>query len=228
MPHDYYSRVFHEATGSKLGAPNSYGSGIIFAPKSDAAMKAIKDIFEVQAKQRGLTVLGWRAVETDNSAIGTTAKSTEPRMEQVFIENSKDLLYKDFDRELFRVRKMAELDAASHPDIAGNMYVCSLSSQTVTYKGQLTPEQVFGYFKDLQQSDFASHMALVHSRFSTNTFPSWERAQPIRMMCHNGEINTLRGNKNWCVISPLHVCFFISFHPHQHSFGTIRHDTHTN
>ena len=115
----------------------------------------------------------------------------------MFIENSKDLLYKDFDRELFRVRKMVELEAETHPDIAGNVYVCSLSSQTVTYKGQLTPEQVQGYFYDLQQDDFASHMALVHSRFSTNTFPSWERAQPIRMMCHNGEINTLRGNKNW-------------------------------
>ena len=77
------------------------------------------------------------------------------------------------------------------------MYVVSLSSQTVTYKGQLTPEQVLNYYEDLKQPDFISHMALVHSRFSTNTFPSWERAQPIRMMCHNGEINTLRGNKNW-------------------------------
>ena len=134
---------------------------------------------------------------TDNKEIGESAKSTEPRMEQVFIENSKNLHFKDFDRELFRVRKSSELEAATHPDIAGNMYVCSLSSQTVTYKGQLTPEQVLGYFSDLQEADFNSHMALVHSRFSTNTFPSWERAQPIRMMCHNGEINTLRGNKNW-------------------------------
>ena len=118
-------------------------------------------------------------------------------MVQVFIENTKNLHFKDFDRELFRVRKMAEVDALAHADVGGNMYVCSLSSQTVTYKGQLTPEQVYHYYKDLQEDDFASHMALVHSRFSTNTFPSWERAQPIRMMCHNGEINTLRGNKNW-------------------------------
>ena len=197
MPHAYYSRVFAEATGKKLGAPNSYAAGIIFAPKADVAMDAIKEIFAAQAQQRGLKVLGWLPVKTDNSALGSTSKSTEPRMEQVFIENSKDLLYKDFDRELFRVRKMVELEAETHPDIAGNVYVCSLSSQTVTYKGQLTPEQVQGYFYDLQQDDFASHMALVHSRFSTNTFPSWERAQPIRMMCHNGEINTLRGNKNW-------------------------------
>jgi glutamate synthase domain-containing protein 1 len=126
------------------------------------------------------------------SAIGT-----EPRMEQVFIENTKNLPFKEFDTELFRVRKMVESEASGHADVMGNMYICSLSSQTVTYKGQLTPEQVLGYYKDLQMDDFHSHMALVHSRFSTNTFPSWERAQPIRMMCHNGEINTLRGNKNW-------------------------------
>jgi glutamate synthase domain-containing protein 1 len=82
-------------------------------------------------------------------------------------------------------------------NMSGNVYFCSLSSQTIVYKGQLTPEQVFPYFKDLQSPDFSSHMALVHSRFSTNTFPSWDRAQPNRMICHNGEINTLRGNKNW-------------------------------
>ena len=136
-------------------------------------------------------------MNTDNSALGATSKSTEPRMAQVFIENTNNLSFREFDAELFRVRKMSESEAVSHPDIMGNVYVCSLSSQTVTYKGQLTPEQVYGYFKDLQEKDFESHMALVHSRFSTNTFPSWERAQPIRMMCHNGEINTLRGNKNW-------------------------------
>jgi len=118
-------------------------------------------------------------------------------MEQVFIANTHGLHFKDFDRELFRIRKMVESEAAALPALAGGLYICSLSSQTVTYKGQLTPEQVMGYFDDLQQPDFSSHMALVHSRFSTNTFPSWERAQPIRMMCHNGEINTLRGNKNW-------------------------------
>jgi hypothetical protein len=118
-------------------------------------------------------------------------------MEQIFIENTKNMSYKDFDRELFRIRKMSEFEASTDPSVMGNMYVCSLSSQTITYKGQLTPEQVLGYYVDLQQPDFESHMALVHSRFSTNTFPSWDRAQPIRMMCHNGEINTLRGNKNW-------------------------------
>lgn len=134
---------------------------------------------------------------TDNSAIGTAAKESEPRMQQVFIKNNKNLPFKEFDTDLYRLRNQVEIDASIHPDVLGNVYICSLSSQTVTYKGQLTPEQVLGYYHDLQQDDFISHMALVHSRFSTNTFPSWERAQPIRMMCHNGEINTLRGNKNW-------------------------------
>jgi len=120
-------------------------------------------------------------------------------MQQVFIRNSKMLPFKEFDTELYRIRNLVEAEASLHNELKGNVYVCSLSSQTVTYKGQLTPEQVLGYYIDLQQDDFLSHMALVHSRFSTNTFPSWERAQPIRMMCHNGEINTLRGNKNWMI-----------------------------
>lgn len=118
-------------------------------------------------------------------------------MEQIFIQNSKKLPYKAFDAELFRLRNLVELEATRDSVVQGDMYVCSLSSQTVTYKGQLTPEQLMGYFVDLQQEDFTSHMAMVHSRFSTNTFPSWSRAQPNRTMCHNGEINTLRGNRNW-------------------------------
>ena len=197
MPDTFYRRVVKETIGKELGPLNSYGTGIVFTPKPDSSVDAIKEIFASQCSMRGLEVIGWRGIQTDNSAIGQTAKSTEPRMEQVFIKNSNNLPFKEFDKELFVIRKMVESEASTHPSVNGNMYVCSLSSQTVTYKGQLTPEQVLGYFHDLQQSDFVSHMALVHSRFSTNTFPSWERAQPIRMMCHNGEINTLRGNKNW-------------------------------
>jgi len=197
MPHTFNKRIVKEELGRELGSPNSYGTGIIFTPKNDASVNAIKEIFQTQVVQNGMKIIGWRTVPTDNSALGDTSKSTEPRMEQVFIENTLKLPFKDFDRELFRIRKYAEFEASSHPEVQNNMYVCSLSSQTITYKGQLTPEQVLGYFTDLQKEDFISHMALVHSRFSTNTFPSWERAQPIRMMCHNGEINTLRGNKNW-------------------------------
>eukprot|EP01035_Chromulina_nebulosa_P019726 gene19726-25654_t len=197
MPHSYYKSISKNELGVELGPINSYGTGIVFTPKSDVSFNAIKQIFSEQVSQRGFKVIGWRKIKTDNQAIGVSAKATEPRMEQIFIENTKKLPFHDFDRELFIIRKLLEYEASTHPDINGNIYVCSLSSQTVTYKGQLTPEQVYDYFHDLKQDNFTSHMALVHSRFSTNTFPSWERAQPIRMMCHNGEINTLRGNKNW-------------------------------
>jgi glutamate synthase domain-containing protein 1 len=118
-------------------------------------------------------------------------------MEQVFIENTKQLSPATFDAELFRLRNLIEAAAAADPEVGEGMYVCSISCQTITYKGQLTPGQLMGYFKDLQDPSFASHFALVHSRFSTNTFPSWPRAQPKRMMCHNGEINTLQGNRSW-------------------------------
>jgi len=118
-------------------------------------------------------------------------------MEQIFIENTRNLPYKEFDAQLYLLRTLVEIEAERDAEVLSDMYVCSLSSQTITYKGQLTPEQLSGYFPDLQQPDFVSHMAMVHSRFSTNTFPSWPRAQPNRTMCHNGEINTLRGNKNW-------------------------------
>lgn len=197
MPDEFYRKKVQKELNLNLGSRGSYGAGIVFTPKSDKAVQAIKEIFLTQTEQCGLKVIGWRSIKTDNSTLGNSAKSTEPRMEQIFIENTKKLAYQDFDRILFKIRKLVEAETLIHPEVMGNFYVCSLSSQTITYKGQLTPEQVFPYFEDLQSPDFSSHMALVHSRFSTNTFPSWERAQPIRMMCHNGEINTLRGNKNW-------------------------------
>jgi glutamate synthase (NADPH/NADH) len=196
MPHSYYQKVVKEELGFELGQQNSYGSGIVFTPHSEDKVKCLREIFASQASLYGFEVLGWRTLKTDNSALGGSSKSTEPRMEQVFIQNTRDLPWKAFDAELYKIRRMVEHELQASEDQA-SFYVCSLSSQTITYKGQLTPEQVFGYYQDLQSEDFASHLALVHSRFSTNTFPSWERAQPIRMMCHNGEINTLRGNKNW-------------------------------
>jgi hypothetical protein len=118
---------------------------------------------------------------------------------QIIIGNTgkTKLSLRNFERELFRVRKMAEEEVATMLGAESGFYINSLTSQTITYKGQLTPEQVSQYYLDIKDPSFISHLCLVHSRFSTNTFPSWERAQPIRMMCHNGEINTLRGNKNW-------------------------------
>lgn len=196
MPDSFYRRALQESNQITLGPKNSFGTGILFTPKDEKDVETIKNIFQDLTKQRGFNVLGWRTLKTNNQSLGESAIVTEPRMEQIFIENSQNLPFRDFDRELFCIRKLVEEEVASKADISGKLYVCSLSSQTITYKGQLTPEQVMVYFDDLQQPDFTSHMALVHSRFSTNTFPSWDRAQPCRMMCHNGEINTLRGNKN--------------------------------
>lgn len=197
MPHDFYVNAVQIELGKELGPLNSYGTGLIFTPQSNSSVSQFKELFEAQVSQQGFQVIGWRKLQTDNSALGDAAKSTEPRVEQIFIKNTKNLPWRDFDAQLYRMRRLVETELQANEANKGQFYICSLSSQTVTYKGQLTPEQVLGYYKDLQHEGFKSHMALVHSRFSTNTFPSWERAQPNRMMCHNGEINTLRGNKNW-------------------------------
>ncbi len=144
----------------------------------------------------GHKVLTWRRLPRNNSSLGESALKTEPVMEQAFITRkpSDDV---DFEKQLYVLRKTFESECKQKGWGHNDCYVSSLSSRTIVYKGQLTPEQVPTYFVDLQQEDFASYMALVHSRFSTNTFPSWTRAQPMRMMAHNGEINTLRGNRNW-------------------------------
>jgi glutamate synthase domain-containing protein 2/glutamate synthase domain-containing protein 1/glutamate synthase domain-containing protein 3 len=196
LPDDYYRKVMKNEFGWDK-AESKFGTGILFVPPDDASVAALKDIMDNQVARKGLSVIGWKTVETDNSALGASSLSTEPRMEQVFIENSQGLSSTEFDRELFKIRKVCEVELERENLVDGEVYFSSLSSQTVTYKGQLTPEQVYDYFQDLKSPDFTTHMALVHSRFATNTFPSWARAQPVRMMCHNGEINTLRGNKNW-------------------------------
>eukprot|EP00903_Cladosiphon_okamuranus_P022094 g20316.t1 len=201
VPDAFLRKAAREAGIGELPAEGEYAVGNIFVPKFDNAVPEAKAIVERVCKQRGMKVIGWRDVPFDNSMIGPTAQGTEPHVVQVFVENSTGKPNWDFERELYRVRKAATKEADSVPVLTvsdtQSFYVCSLSSRTIVYKGQLSPEQVMPYYLDLQQPDFTSHLALVHSRFSTNTFPSWNRAQPNRMMCHNGEINTLRGNKNW-------------------------------
>ena len=186
--------LFHE----ELPPLGQYAVANVFFPNTnDQALNDCKAVLERNTKQRGLRVLGWRPVPVDNSMLGRDPLSTEPVTEQIFVVNNKKYSQRDFERELFRVRKLTEDEATTMLGPESGFYINSLTGQTITYKGQLTPEQVSQYYLDLKDETFTSHMALVHSRFSTNTFPSWERAQPIRMMCHNGEINTLRGNKNW-------------------------------
>ena len=157
-----------------------------------------KAILERNVRDRGLSVVGWRPVPVDNSMLGRDPLDSEPATEQIFVTNDVGKFSRrQFEQELLRVRKMTEDEATGMLGPESGFYINSLTTSHITYKGQLTPEQVSQYFLDLQDPTFLTHMALVHSRFSTNTFPSWERAQPVRTMCHNGEINTLLGNVNW-------------------------------
>jgi len=188
-----------QAFGIDLPKVGEYAVANVFLPrlKPEAAAEC-KAILERLTKERSLNAIGWRPLPVDNSMLGKDPKDSEPIHEQFFVtNNSSKYNQRQFELELFRIRKLAEEEAASIYGYESGFYINSLTGKTITYKGQLTPEQVSQYFLDLKDPSFTSHMALVHSRFSTNTFPSWERAQPIRMMCHNGEINTLRGNKNW-------------------------------
>ncbi len=201
IPDSYIRMVSEEAGITRLPSKGNYAVGNVFVPKSPDAKPLSKKIVARVVKDNGMKVLGWRNVPFDNSMIGETALGTEPHILQLFVENSRGLPKWDFERELFRVRMQASKEANVVPSLnisdTEAFYMCSLSGQTITYKGQLSSEQVMAYYLDLQHPNFTSYLALVHSRFSTNTFPSWSRAQPNRMMCHNGEINTLRGNKNW-------------------------------
>lgn len=192
---DLFFRKVTSNLGFTLPAAGQYGVGMLYtAPDAEIRQKSRQE-FEKIAAEEGLKVLGWRDVPTDNSSLGNSARSTEPFIEQVFIERdanlSDDLA---FERKLYVIRKRSHLNRQSFNRY---WYPCSISSRTIVYKGQLMPVQVGDYFPDLHDPDFQSALGLVHSRFSTNTFPSWERAHPYRYIAHNGEINTLRGNINW-------------------------------
>ncbi len=198
LPYAFLGKVAKRDLGVTLPAKGRFAAGIIFLPTKGGDRQTCKSTLEKYAKVQNLQVLGWRRVPTDNSMIGNTAKAREPVMEQVFIAAGEGMDQPAFERNLYSARKQAYHEI-QHSDLGqkDRYYVCSLSSKVMIYKGQLTSEQVLPYFPDLRDEDFASHLAMVHSRFSTNTFPSWERAQPMRFMSHNGEINTLRGNINW-------------------------------
>ncbi|MFM7875314.1 MAG: glutamate synthase large subunit, partial [Microcystis panniformis] len=192
---DLFFRKVTSNLGFTLPAAGEYGVGMLYtAPDAEIRGKSRQE-FEKIAAEEGLRVLGWRDVPTDNSSLGNSARSTEPFIEQVFIERDANL--RDdlaFERKLYVIRKRSHLNRQSFNRY---WYPCSISSRTIVYKGQLMPVQVGDYFPDLHDPDFQSALGLVHSRFSTNTFPSWERAHPYRYIAHNGEINTLRGNINW-------------------------------
>ncbi|MPZ23123.1 MAG: glutamate synthase large subunit [Dehalococcoidia bacterium] len=198
MPHTFLSRECRRL-GVVLPAPGHYGAGTVFLPHDEERARACREMFEQIIKEEGQSVLGWRDVPTDDSPIGPSAKAPEPAFRQVFIARSPDLQDEmAFERRLYVIRKRAEHEIA-RSEIPGRafFYIPSLSSQTMVYKGMLSADQIETMFPDLVDPLMESALALVHQRFSTNTFPSWPLAHPYRYIAHNGEINTLRGNKNW-------------------------------
>jgi glutamate synthase (ferredoxin) len=195
IPHKFMQKVA-AAENISLPEPGRYGVGSIYTSPDPVTREQSRKIFERVVAEEGQKVLGWRDVPTDNSSLGDTAKASEPFMQQVFIERHPNIDEEAFERKLYVIRKLAHTEIHK-PEGDTFWYPSSLSSRTIVYKGMLMPAQVGEYYPDLRDPDFESALALVHSRFSTNTFPSWERAHPYRYIAHNGEINTLRGNINW-------------------------------
>lgn len=210
MPHTLLRRVAREDAGISLPEPGAYGCGNFFFPQDEATREVCRGLAEEAAAAEGVELLGWRPLPTDadGADIGPSARRTEPVMEQVFLARPASLETDDrgdgFDRLLYRLRSRVVRAVREAGEAEGStlvdphlFYICSLSCRTLVYKGQLLSTQVPAYYPDLRDEEYQSHLAMVHSRFSTNTFPSWDRAQPCRWMAHNGEINTVRGNRNW-------------------------------
>jgi len=201
LPHDFFTKVASTDLAVTLPAPGHYAAGLVFLPQDADERNQCKAIVEDFIRQQNQSLIGWRPVPVDPDAadIGPSARATEPVIEQLFIAASEGFSDDAFERQLYLIRKQSTNLIRNNNALEQRamFYVCSLSTKVIIYKGQLMPEQVMKYFPDLNDPDFTSHLAMVHSRFSTNTFPSWDRAQPNRFMSHNGEINTLRGNQNW-------------------------------
>ena len=197
VPHEFLKEACKQARVT-LPSAGEYGVGMMYMPRDAADRAKCEQIFEQIVREEGQAVLGWRDIPTDNSSLGGTAKAAEPFMRQVFIGRSAKLSNDmAFERKLYVIRKRAEQAIRYGANPNKWFYVSSLSHKTLVYKGMLMPEQVAAYYPDLRHPAMDSALALVHSRFSTNTFPSWDRSHPYRYIAHNGEINTLRGNINW-------------------------------
>src|SRR5262247_1580858 len=199
MPHAFLKKVAKKDARINLPEPGMYAAGNIFMPRNATQRRKIEEVFARVVQAEGQIYLGARTVPTNNTMLGETAKAAEPFVRQVFIGRGPDTLDEnEFERKLYVIRKRAYNEIrVSTIGGAEFWYVVSLSHKTLVYKGMLTTMQLDQYFLDLQNPLMESAIALVHSRFSTNTFPSWDRAHPYRCIAHNGEINTLRGNINW-------------------------------
>ena len=187
IPHSLFS-AWAQEEGINLGADGDYGVGMFFLPEDDVGAEAIRRIFEQLALSEGIKVFGWRNVPCHPAQLGPGARRSMPRIRQCFLKRPEGVARgKDFDRRLYILRRVFEKQDT-------DTYICSLSSRTIVYKGMMLVNQLRSFYDDLQDVRYVSRMAMVHSRFSTNTFPSWSKAHPQRLLLHNGEINTIRGN----------------------------------
>ena len=196
ISHEFFRRVCQDV-GLQLPESGGYGVGMVFLPQDEPLRRQCEGLFESIIREEGLRFLGWRDVPVKLEYVGALAQKTLPHIRQFFI--ARDILNEaQFERKLYVVRKrIARAIRESALVERGRVYMCSLSSNTIVYKGMLLPEQLGCFFPDLADSSMVSALGLVHSRFSTNTFPTWSLAHPYRYIVHNGEINTLRGNVNW-------------------------------
>jgi glutamate synthase (ferredoxin) len=198
LPHNFFKKVTQQECGFEVPAEGDYAVGFVFLSKDPAERAHEEKIIEKIVAEEGLSMIGWRDVPVRSEILGKASSACEPFMRQFFVARESVEAGLAFERKLYIVRHLATYRIRySGEDDDSLFYVSSLSSRTMTYKGMLTTEQLESYFPDLSDEAMDSALALTHSRFSTNTFPSWPRAQPFRYLCHNGEINTVRGNENW-------------------------------
>jgi glutamate synthase (NADPH/NADH) large chain len=201
LPHEFLAKVAKQTFGVELPPAGRFAAGNVFLPTDTEQRERCKAVVAEICAQEGQRIVGWRPVPTepDKADLGNGARAAMPVIEQLFIAAGDGFEGDAFERKLYLIRKQAShrLRGDASLSQAKFFYVCSLSTKLLIYKGMLTPGQLLTFYPDLTDPDYTSHLAMVHSRFSTNTFPSWDRAQPNRFMSHNGEINTLRGNENW-------------------------------
>ncbi|MFH1593225.1 MAG: glutamate synthase large subunit [Candidatus Omnitrophota bacterium] len=198
IPHEFFSHACKEQSIT-LGPSGSYGTGLVFLPQDEKQRQICKDVFSKVVKDEGQKLLGWRTVPVDSSTVGKVARNTQPAIEQIFISKSDHIKSElDFERRLYIIRKRTENTLRDAKLKQGSFfYITNISCRTFSYKGLLMPHQLGEFFLDLKDERIKSSLCLVHSRYSTNTFPTWDLSQPFRFLAHNGEINTLHGNINW-------------------------------
>ncbi len=197
IPHAFFARECSQI-GFTLPNPGEYGVGMVFLPVERHERLICEGIVERIVREEGLSVLGWRDTPIDVDSIGRIARVSQPYIEQVFIQHALGMDEDALERKLYVIRKRAEAEiAATDLHDKSFFYIPSLSARTIVYKGLLLAPQISRFYKELSDPEVVSALCLVHQRFSTNTFPTWQLAHPFRYLCHNGEINTLRGNVNW-------------------------------